>query len=325
MGAARVAFAAGATCAVLAIVAIGAVRAGRIGGPLAAALVLAPLALFELLAVLPDAARALDRGRAGWARLLRVADAPALIPIPAHPAPIGWTRESVLEFDRVDAAWPDSEHTVLRDTSFQVRDGEELTLTGPSGVGKSTIAALAARSLDPVAGSVRINGVDLRDTDPDDVRRVVVVCDQDSHLFDTTIAENLRIARPEADEPELWRALDAVRLEGWVRGLPDGLDTRVGQLGDAVSGGERQRLALARALLSSAPVVVLDEPTAHLDAETATAVEDNLHRELSGRTVVWIRHDPGDAPTHAVPRIGSLRTTTDPGGTRRLAGRSAAR
>jgi len=268
------------------------VRTGRIGGPMAAALVLAPLALFELLTVLPDAARALDRGRTGWNRLRRVAEAPPLIPTPARPRSLAWTGESVLEFDRVAAAWPGSDRTVLRDVSFQLRAGEQVTLSGPSGVGKSTLAQLAARGLDPTGGAVRIGGVDLRDTDPDEVRRLVAVCGQDAHLFDTSIRENLRIGRPDATEPLLWQALATARLDAWVRGLPAGLDTRVGQLGDAVSGGERQRIALARALLSRAPILVLDEPTAHLDAETAAAVNANLDMELRGRTVIWIRHAP---------------------------------
>jgi ATP-binding cassette subfamily C protein CydCD len=293
LGGALTTFAAAATSAALAVIALGAVRTGQIGGPMAAAVVLAPLALFELLAALPEAARAYDRGRAGWDRLRRVADAAALVPTPARPVPLAWGGESTLAFDQVDAAWPDAGHAVLRDVSFQLHAGEQITLTGPSGVGKSTLAQLAARGLDPIGGSVRIDGVDLRDTDPDEVRRLVAVCGQDAHLFDTTIRENLHVARPDADDKALWRTLALVRLDAWVRSLPDGLDTRVGQLGDAVSGGERQRIALARALLSRSPVLVLDEPTAHLDAATAAAVEDGLRRELRGRTVIWIRHVPG--------------------------------
>jgi len=293
LGTALTTCASAATSAALAVLALGAVRAGQLGGPMAAAVVLAPLALFELSAALPDAARAYDRGRSGWDRLRRVADAPALVPTPARPVALAWGGASTLAFDRVDAAWPDCDRTVLRDVSFQLRASEQITLTGPSGAGKSTLAQLAARALDPVGGSVRIDGVDLRDTDPDEVRRLVAVCGQDAHLFDTTIRENLRIGRPDADDSALWRTLALVCLDAWVESLPDGLGTRVGQLGDAVSGGERQRIALARALLSRAPVLVLDEPTAHLDAATAAAVEDGLRRELRGRTVIWIRHVPG--------------------------------
>ncbi|HEV2634489.1 MAG TPA: thiol reductant ABC exporter subunit CydD [Actinocrinis sp.] len=306
LGAALIALASGATCAALAAVCVAAVRADRIGGPMAAALVLAPLALFDLLAVLPDAARALDRGLAGWDRLRRVADAPALVPTPARPQALAWTDDSVLEFDRVAAAWPGSDQRVVENVSFRLPAGRQITLTGPSGVGKSTLAALAARVLDPVSGAVRIDGTDLRRADPEQVRALVAVCDQNAHLFDTTIRENLRIGRPDAEESALWHVLELVGLDRWARALPQGLDTRVGQLGDAVSGGERQRIALARALLSPAPVLVLDEPTAHLDAVTAAVVSANLSRELHGRTVVWIRHDDdsGRARTHRRLRIG---------------------
>jgi ATP-binding cassette subfamily C protein CydCD len=149
---------------------------------------------------------------------------------------------------------------------------------------------VAARGIDPTGGAVRINGVDMREADPDDVRGIVAVCGQDAHLFDTTIRENLRIGRPDATDRMLWHVLGVTQLDAWVRALPTGLDTPVGQLGDAVSGGERQRIALARALLSPAPVLVLDEPTAHLDAATAAAVETNLRQELRGRTAIWIQH-----------------------------------
>jgi ATP-binding cassette subfamily C protein CydCD len=301
LGAAVVTLASGATVAALAAVALTSVRAGHVGGTLAAALVLAPLALFEQLAALPDAARALDRGRAGWDCLRRIAQAPALIPVPDAPHPLAWTGRSVLTFERVTAAWPTpaaappSAHLALVDLSFTLRSGGHTEISGPSGVGKSTLAALASRCLDPVSGAVSIDGTDLRDADPRDVRALIAVCAQDAHLFDASIRENLRIARPDATDAELWHALAAVRLDAWIRTLPHTLDTPVGQLGDAVSGGERQRIALARALLSPAPVVVLDEPLAHLDARTGAAVEANLRRELRGRTVLWIRHAEGSA------------------------------
>ena len=280
----------GCTCAATALAALHAVRGASISGPVAAALVLAPLALFEAFAVLPDAARAVDRGREAHRRLMRLADAPPLIPAPRAPIRPMWTPDSVLELDAVDAAWPAAQCNAVEGVTLRLAAGEHVTLSGPSGAGKSTVAQLVTRGLDPVRGAVRIDGVDLRHVHPDHVRRLVAVFGQDAHLFDADIRENLRVARPEAHEDELWDALRIVCLDTWVRALPAGLDTRVGSLGDAVSGGEAQRVALARTLLSRAPILVLDEPTAHLDAATATAVEANLRRELRGRTVLWLRH-----------------------------------
>ena len=292
LGTALVTAASAATTAALAVVALGAVRDGTAAGPLAAAVVLAPLAMFEALAALPDAARAADRGQAAWTRLRRVAEAPSLVPAPVQAVPVRWTDSSVLEFEGVSAAWPESDRFAVREVSFRLTAGEHLTVSGPSGGGKSTIAHLAARGLDPIGGRIRIGGVDLREADPEDVRRIVAVCGQDAHLFDTTIAENLRIGRPGASDAELWRVLTLVGLDRWAAGLPDGLQTPVGQLGDAVSGGERQRIALARALLSPAPLLILDEPTAHLDAGTAAVVDTHLRRELRHRTVIRISHAP---------------------------------
>jgi thiol reductant ABC exporter CydC subunit len=289
-GIALVGLASGATCAGLALAARDAVDAGRLPGPLAAAVVLAPLALFELFNGLPDAARAIVRGRAANVRLSRLATAPPLIPAPKVPARPAWTATSVLELDTVEAAWPGVPGSVLRDVSLRLRAGEHLALAGPSGAGKSTLAQLLARGLDPVRGTVRIDGLDVRQAHPDHIRRLVAVFGQDAHLFDASIRENLRIARPAASEEELWDALRVVCLDRWTRALPAGIDTPVGALGDAVSGGEAQRVALARMLLSPAPVLVLDEPTAHLDAVTARTVEANLRHALRGRTVLWLRH-----------------------------------
>ena len=290
IGIALVLASAGYTCAATAVAALHAVHTDHLAGPIAAALVLAPLALFELLAGLPDAARAIDRGRQARLRLDRLAEAAPLIPAPAKPIRPAWTANSVLELDEVDAAWPGARRNAVHGVSLRLRAGEHMALAGPSGAGKSTLAQLVTRGLDPVRGCVRIDGVDLRRTHPDHVRSLVAVFGQDAHLFDASIRENLRVGRPDAPEEELWHALRVVCLDSWIRTLPAGIDTPVGNLGDAVSGGEAQRVALARTLLSPAPVLVLDEPTAHLDAVTAAAVEANLRRELDGRTVLWLRH-----------------------------------
>lgn len=292
LGSALVALASGTTVALLALVCTHATTAGRVAGPIGAALVLAPLALFELCGGLPDSARALDGGLAAWRRLRRITSAPAVVQTPPSPVPLSWGAGSVLEFDDVGAVWPGAARPAVRAVAFRLREGEHATLSGPSGAGKSTIAALAARHLDPSEGAVRLDGTDLRAADPSRVRELVAVVDQDAHLFDASIRENLLIADPSASERRLRDALHDACLDEWVAALPQGLDTPVGRAGDAVSGGERRRICLARGLLSPAPVLVLDEPTAHLDAATAATVTARLRERLAGRTVLWIRHDP---------------------------------
>ncbi len=187
---------------------------------------------------------------------------------------------------------------MLRGVSLRVEAGQVLALVGPSGAGKTTIASLVARLYDADAdgaggargGSVRVGGVDVRDAAQADLRRRVGVVSQDAHLFHDTVRVNLAYGRPEATEAELWDALAAARADGVVRGLPQGLDTVVGDRGHRLSGGEKQRVALARLLLRAPSVVVLDEATAHLDSESEVAVQQALDAALVGRTSIVIAH-----------------------------------
>ena len=186
--------------------------------------------------------------------------------------------------ERPSDAW------VLQDVTFQMPAGRLTALVGPSGAGKTTITHLVPRLYDPVRGAVRIDGRDVRDLTLESLRSAVGVVPQDAHLFHDTIRANLLYARPSATELELIEACEAAQIWDLIAELPDGLDTVVGDRGYRLSGGEKQRVALARLLLKAPSVVVLDEATAHLDSESEVAVQRALKRALSGRTSLVIAH-----------------------------------
>lgn len=179
---------------------------------------------------------------------------------------------------------------VLHGVSFRAAAGEMVALVGSSGAGKSTIASLVPRLYDADSGTVRLSDVDVRDLSFDSLRDTVGVVTQDGHLFHDSIRANLLYPRPSATEDELWAALTRARLADLVHGLPDGLDTVVGERGYRLSGGERQRLTIARLLLAQPQVVILDEATAHLDSESEVAVQEALANALAGRTAIVIAH-----------------------------------
>jgi ATP-binding cassette subfamily B protein len=179
---------------------------------------------------------------------------------------------------------------VLRGVSFTVEPGQLVALVGPSGAGKSTTAMLVPRVYDVTEGAVLVGDVDVRDATLDSLRDTIGVVTQDAHLFHETIAENLRYAKPEATDDELWTALDRAQVGELVRTLPDGLDTVVGERGYRFSGGEKQRIAIARLLLKAPSIVILDEATAHLDSESEAAVQRALGAALQGRTALVIAH-----------------------------------
>ncbi|HBF79517.1 MAG TPA: ABC transporter [Streptomyces sp.] len=179
---------------------------------------------------------------------------------------------------------------VLHDVSFTAAPGRMVALVGSSGAGKSTVAQLLPRLYDADTGSVRLNGVDVRDLSAESIRETLGMVTQDGHLFHESVRANLLIARPDATEDEVWDALRRSRLDGLVASLPDGLDTVVGERGYRLSGGERQRLTIARLLLARQRVVILDEATAHLDSTSEAAVQEALAEALEGRTAVVIAH-----------------------------------
>jgi ATP-binding cassette subfamily B protein len=213
-----------------------------------------------------------------------------------------------IEFDHVDFAYPGAEevslasleavavleknarHEVLHDVSFRVEPGQMVALVGPSGAGKTTISSLVPRLYDVTEGAVRLSGTDVRHATMASVRDVVGVVTQDPYLFHDTLRANLTYARPEASEQELLAALELAQIGHLPAGLPDGLDTVVGERGYRLSGGEKQRVALARLILKAPDIVVLDEATAHLDSESEAAVQRALRQTLAGRTSLVIAH-----------------------------------
>ena len=184
-----------------------------------------------------------------------------------------------------------------------------MAIVGGSGAGKSTLAELLVRFVDPDLGHVRLGGDDVRGLRQHAVRSAVTLDAQDAHIFSTTIVENVRLARPDATDDEIRRAMRLARLEEWVDSLPDGWDTFVGEAGSSVSGGERRRIALARTFLAASPVIVLDEPTAHLDPGNAKSVVADALAAADGRSVVLITH--GTEGLDAVDEIVTLRTRPD--------------
>lgn len=293
LGAALTALSCGAAVFGALLAGTGAVRQGRLEPVLLAVVALVPLAAFEPVGALSAAAKQLLRSRADRLRLRAVLDAPDPVAEPVlegHPAGYG------LRVRGARTSWPGGTAVPLPD--LELRPGGRLALLGPSGAGKSTLAAVLLRFLE-YEGSVRLGGVELRELSGDAVRRIIGLCAQDAHLFDTTVAENVRLARPGATDEEVRAALVRAGLGRWLAERPAGLATRVGEHGMAVSGGEHRRITLARALLADFPVLILDEPDAHLDEATADALLRDLLDAAGGRSVLIITHRaafPGDHP-----------------------------
>ncbi|MEU8757776.1 thiol reductant ABC exporter subunit CydD [Streptomyces sp. NPDC048659] len=279
----------GLTVAGAALVGVQAVRDGRLDGVALAVLVLTPLAAFEAVNGLPLAVQYRQRVRRSAERVLDVLDAPVPVHEPERPAAPPAT-PFPLELAGLTARHAGQGRPALDGFGLTLRAGRRVAVVGASGSGKTTLAQVLLRFLDAESGTYRLGGSEAAELDGDAVRRFVGLCAQDAHLFDSTIRENLRLARTGASDAELRAALGRARLLEWVDGLPDGLDTLVGEHGSRLSGGQRQRLALARALLADFPVLVLDEPAEHLDLATADALTDDLLRATEGRTTVLITH-----------------------------------
>ncbi|KAA5601244.1 ATP-binding cassette domain-containing protein [Blastochloris sulfoviridis] len=210
---------------------------------------------------------------------------------PARPVALPRPALGVVAFENVHFAYPTrTEAPVLGGISFTVRPGERVALVGPSGAGKSTVFHLLLRAYDPLSGVVKLDGIPLTDAAPRDVRRHIALVPQDVDIFAATVAENIRIGRPDASDDEVRRAADLAAADEFVAKLPQGYDTLIGERGITLSGGQRQRIAIARAILKDARVLLLDEATSSLDAESETLVQTALGRLMEGRTTLVIAH-----------------------------------
>jgi ATP-binding cassette subfamily C protein CydC len=246
------------------------------------------VAAAEALGLMPRAGAALAAAGASARRLFEAADAIAPVAEPAQPAPP--PAGHAIRIEAVHFTWSPERPAVFDGLELDVPEGARVALLGPSGAGKSTLAALLLKLAAPQTGRLLLGGVDIATLAADDVRARIACLTQDARLFDDSIAANLRLARPEADDAALWRALDAAGIGELVRSLPEGLATRCGEAGARFSGGQVRRLALARALLSEAPVLILDEPAAGLDPDTERAFLETLGEATAGRSVILIVH-----------------------------------
>jgi thiol reductant ABC exporter CydC subunit len=271
------------------LVGVAAVRAGALDGALLAVIALVPLAAFELVGELPAATQTLQRVRRSVARTLEVTEAAAPVVDPVEPLPLPRHPRS-LRVRGLRTRYGESGPWVLDGLDLDLVAGRTIAVVGRSGAGKSTLADVLLRFLPYQGGSVTLDGVELRDLRGDDYRGVIGLVSQDAHIFDTTIEENLRVARRDATDAQLRSALERARLLEWTEGLPAGLGTLVGAHGTKISGGQRQRLAVARALLADFPVLVVDEPGEHLDTRTADALVADLLDTAPQRAILLITH-----------------------------------
>ncbi len=280
---------AGLACWGCLLVGIPAVLSGRLGGTELAVITLIPLAAFELVVGLPVATQSLQRVRQAAARVFEVLDAPAPVPDPERAVPLPDPPYD-MEVESVWAGYPNAVAPALAGVDLSLPFGRRVAVVGPSGAGKSTLAALLVGFLRCRAGSITLSGVPTEQLSGDDLRTVVGLVGQDDHLFDTTVAENLRVGRRDATDNQLRGVLGRVGLATWLGELPLGLATEVGHQGVRVSGGQRQRLVVARALLADFPVLVLDEPAEHLDPAAADALTADLLDVTAGRSLVFVTH-----------------------------------
>jgi ATP-binding cassette subfamily B protein len=224
-------------------------------------------------------------------RLSHLAQETPEVESPADPQPFPSPARGTVAFENVSFAYPaDLDLGVLHNVSFEVEAGRNVALVGPSGAGKTTVFQLIGRSYDVTAGRVLVDGVDVRRADLAELRRRIALVPQDTTIMAATIADNIRIGRPDANDDEVIAAAKAARVDVFAEALPEGFGTVVGERGITLSGGQRQRIAIARAVLKDAPILLLDEATSSLDAESEAFIQEALERLMAGRTTIVIAH-----------------------------------
>jgi thiol reductant ABC exporter CydC subunit len=252
------------------------------------AMTLITLAAFETVMALPAGLQELGSTSAAARRIFELTDTPPAVVTPSSPAPV--PAAPAVEASGLTFTYPGTIRRAVAGISFRLAPGHPVVIVGPSGSGKSTVVALLLRQMELEAGDLRIGGIDVRACNPDDVRSRIAVAAQPTHLFTGTLRDNLLLATPEATEAEMVSAASRARLHHVVSGWPDGYDTWIGEQGLQLSGGERQRLALARAFLREAPILVLDEPTANLDALTEREVMEDIWRASLTQATLVVTH-----------------------------------
>ena len=270
------------------VLAIPLVAGGEVRGVYLAFLALVALGVFEAATPLGGAFQTIGRTTAAGERLFEVSDSEPTIRNPKSPLPV--PEDFTLRFDNVSFRYGEGDPFSLEDVSFALEPGRKVAVVGPSGSGKSTLANLILRFRDPQGGEIRLGGRSLSEYAQEDVRRLVSVVPQSTHVFNDTLRNNLLLADPEANDEALELALERARISSFIERLPDGLDTYVGEHGSRLSGGERRRLAVARALLKDAPLLVLDEPTANLDTVTELEVLASVWEAARDRAALLLTH-----------------------------------
>jgi ATP-binding cassette, subfamily C, bacterial CydC len=270
------------------LVAVPLVHSGQLNGIYLALIVLAVMASFEAVLPLPAAFQQLGRSLTAARRLFEIVEAQPIVRDTKISSPI--PQNYAIEVRNLKFRYNTAEPYILNDINFTIKQGHCIAIVGPSGAGKTTLANLLERFWEYEEGQIQLGGYPLQAYKQQDVHKMISVMAQDTHLFNTTIRENLLIARPQATQEELEEAAKRAQIHEFITSLPQGYNTPIGEQGLRLSGGERQRIAIARAMLKDAPILILDEATANLDALTEQSILQTLYTFMQGRTTLMITH-----------------------------------